>query len=182
MSDWPVQVLRSTARQNIIAAGGPLIGARDLTETAASGTWPTANVARFYPYISDEWRLVTQMWCHNGTAVAGKIDMGIYDAGRGRLVNKGLTTQEGVSTLQVLNIADTWLEPGALYYFAITCTSITAQFIRGTAGAANRQRGAGCAQQNLGSELELPATATFAVIESSFVPLFGASVSRKAVV
>lgn len=180
MGDFSTQILRSSPRQVLIAAAGPIIGTNDLLETAASAVYPAANRALYYPIIIDQPVTVTQMWCHNGATVKGKVDLGIYDAAFNRIVNKGLTAQAGENTIQLLDIADTLLMPG-LYYFAITSTSAEATFFRGTA-AAVRQRAGGVSQKTLAGEEELPATVSTTAPASAFVPLFGASLSDAAVI
>ena len=180
MSDFPAQLIRSAPRQVINAGGGVHIGSIDLAESAAAASYPAANRALYFPILIDRFCKITQMWCFNGTVEKGKIDMGIYDEAKNRLVNKGLTTQTGTSTLQLLDITDTTLVPG-LYYFAITATSTETTFFRGVINVL-KQRAHGVQQQALGAEVELPTTATFANPASTYIPVFGASLSDAAVI
>jgi hypothetical protein len=181
VSDFSTQLLRSAPRLNLIAASSPLIGIAQIDETAASAVYPAANRALYYPVLIDTPMTFTQMATYNGATAKGKIDVGIYDETFERLVNIGLTAQSGTSTLQLFNIADTTVNPG-LFYFAITCTSAEATFLRGTVSGIRQQAG-GVFQQALGSEVELPKTATPAggPLSSSYIPLFFASANDAAV-
>lgn len=180
MSDFATQLVRSPPL-GLIVAGSIWPDAIENVPTGESATYPATNRALYYPFLVDLPCTATQMFTYNGTAVAGKVDVGIYDEVWKRLVNIGLTTQAGTSTLQLFNITDLALAPGFRYYMALTCTSTTATFLRGTA-AALRQQAGGVQQQNLGAELALPETATPANPVSAYIPLFGISFNAAGIV
>lgn len=138
---------------------------------AAGGAWSspagTTGLALYFPFQLPAATVATQMWWHNGSSVAGNIDAGIYDAEGTRLVSTGAVAQSGASAVQLADITDTALIPGA-YYFALS-TSSTGQIY---ALSLNRgvSRLAGILQQTASAH-PLPATATFAV-PSADRPIF----------
>lgn len=131
----------------------------------AGAVWPSANLALYMPVLVTE-RVTVY---HMGTEVttqAGNIDVGIYDEALNRLVNAG-TTATAVAGIQDLDIADTAIGPG-LVYFAMVCDSTTAAFRRISADGV-LLRTCGMAQQALGSA-SLPSSATFAANANGYVP------------
>lgn len=132
--------------------------------SAASAVYPTANRALFYPVFCQEPFTARFMGIANGTAVAGNVDVGIYDVLGNRLVSSGSVAQAGTSTVQTFNIADTDI-PMGWYFLAVACSSTTAQFMR--MSAANQLLRAHCVMQ-MDTALPLPATATFAALASSY--------------
>lgn len=140
------------------------------TPAPASGTWPTANRAFYYPFTINRGLTVTRMWMINGAVVSGNVDIGIYNSSQARLVSMGSTAQAGVNAMQVFNVTDTVLTPG-LYYLALNMSSATGTVILAiVAGFADLAMG--YYSQAVGA-VTLPATATWAASTAGIVPLFG---------
>lgn len=139
----------------------------------ASATWPTANLAIYVPFALDESVTVVKGFWHNGGAVSGNVDIGIYNEAGTKQVSIGSTAQSGTDVIQEVNIADTPLTAGR-YYMALACDNTTATFRRVGAGAtAEITKTFGIAQQ--ASAFALPASATLAVPAQTYLPLFGFS-------
>lgn len=136
----------------------------------ASAVWPAANRAIYIPFELDRAMLVTQMYCQNGATTAGNVDVGIYAGDGTRRVSSGSTAQSGTNAVQTFDITDTWLGPG-VYYMALASDSGSATFFRLAHGAPNDWLVWGGLQQ--AAAFPLPATATFAVNTTIYLPAFG---------
>lgn len=138
-----------------------------------SAVWPTANKAFYYPFLVTEapWT-VRRIGVRNGTAVSGNLDVGVYDSEGNRLVSSGSTAQAGTSATQWLDVTDTTLLPG-LYYLALALDNVTGTFVRLASLTADQLRSMGVFVQT--SAFPLPASATFAVADAAYVPVFFAS-------
>lgn len=123
----------------------------------ASATYPSANLAIFYPVRVTRAFTVAQLFVLNGATVSGNIDVGIYDSAGTRLVSSGSTAQSGTNAVQAFNIADTLLAAG-WYYLAVAMDNITGTLQRNTAGSFVMTASLGIGQQ--ASAFPLPATAT----------------------
>lgn len=139
-------------------------------DSHAGAAWPAANRAIYIPFELDRPMLVTQMYTINGGTVSGNLDVGIYTADGTRLVNKGSTAQTGATAIQAFDITDTYLDRGA-YFMALAMDNTTGQIFRLNPGGANDFLVWGGLQQ--ASAFALPATATFAVNTTQYIPFFG---------
>jgi hypothetical protein len=131
--------------------------------------WGTANLAFFYPIMLPDSCMVTKMFWHNGTTVAGTVDIGWFSQEGGRIVSTGPQTQAGVSVTQVIDITDTALPPGPLY-LGLLCSNATATFWAVGAAAVFNAMLLGVYQQAVGSGT-LPNPAVFASIGNAGIPL-----------
>lgn len=147
--------------------GGVSLGAG--AAFAASANWITANRAISCPVIIERSMVVVKMFCLNGTAVSGNLDIGIYDSSGTLLVSSGSTAQAGTSTIQSFDIADTTLSAG-IYYMAMVMDNGTGTVARSNA-TATACGGGGQLQQN--TAFPLPNPATWAANGSAFIPLIG---------
>jgi len=136
-------------------------------QTPATGA-PVANLAYIFPFSVSDPYPVANGFVVNGTAVAGNVDVGIYDTAGNRLISSGATAQSGTSTIQLLPMSYT-LAPG-LYYCAFSASSGSANFLRWPASSV-WFRIAGHFQQSTAHPL--PATATFAAAAQNDIPIFG---------
>lgn len=139
-----------------------------------SAVW-TANLLIFIPLILNESLLVAQFFWHNGTAVNGSTDVGIYDeAGTTRIRSSGPTTNAGTSVLQVVDIADFYLPAGKRLWLALGCDSGTQTFFRAdVTGNANSLDYWGVKQQAAGWSTGLPSSVTLNTPTVANVPNFG---------
>lgn len=164
----------------------PLISTLDYTSafilqgTGLSGQfYPTANKAYYIPVLLTYTVIATKLFCINDTAVAGNIDLGIYNIDGTRIVSTGSTAQAGTSQSQSISITPTTLGPG-LIYLAIASSSTSAAFVCMKNAAAHFAQFFGGYEQL--TALPLPAAATFASSSSFFVPLIGFTVAPNTLV
>lgn len=168
MADFPVL----TQDHNLVtissvsdeAIGTELIG----QATASPAVWPAANRAMYVPFTVPAPFTVVKMGVLNGGAVAGNLDVGIYDDQQNRIVSSGSTAQSGASTAQSVDITDTLLLPGT-YYMALAMDGTTATTLRmsppvpllGSFGLLSQS-----------TAFPLPATATFAAVQDPYLSVF----------
>lgn len=137
----------------------------------SSGAWPTANKAIFVPFVINTNCTVKKMFVVNGATASGNLDIGIYNEDGTKLVSSGSTAQSGTNGLQVIDVTDTPLSPGA-YYMALAMNGITGTMFKYTAGTGAQMSQLGVYQQT--TAFPLPATATFATGSSSDrIPMLG---------
>jgi hypothetical protein len=136
VSDWPALQLPpppiltpfSPDSLGLVLANSGVSG----MQVIASGTWPFANRAYFYPFTLPGFATVYQLLFWVGATSAGNIDVGIYDDEKNRLVSAGSTAMSAtVNTWQELNVTDTPLPPGE-YLLAAVASSSTGTFMRNT--------------------------------------------------
>lgn len=140
----------------------------------AVAAWPSANRAMYVPFVVETPFLAQMMFVLNGT-VAGNVDVGIYNDEGKRIVSKGTTAQAGATLLQSFDITDTVLLPG-VYYMAMASDSASGQYMRWSINASattGAQMAASMGVLQQASAFVLPATATFAVAQDSYVPDIG---------
>ena len=157
------------------AMGRQLLYTAQLSSTAST-VWPGANRGIFYPFTLSEPRTVKQMWCYNGSAVAGSIDMGVYTAAGARLVNMGNgVSQATTSDLQYLDVTDTVLPPFVTLYagLALTDASTATVTCMVASSSLSQYRASGVVQMASAYSSGLVASATFATLTTNTLPLFG---------
>ena len=169
---WPGSFTRKVHLSSYIVAGTYFrIGSGlPYINSHASAAWPAANRAIYLAFELDVPMLVTQMYSLNGATANGTLDVGIYAADGTRLVSNGSVTQTGPNAIQAFNIADTYLDRGA-FWMALALSSGTGTIFRLNHGVAGDWLIWGGLQQD--TALPLPATATFAVNTTQYLPLFG---------
>jgi len=142
------------------------------SEAPASGAWGVANGAIAFPIWLTEPFWVRSLWVANGAAVAGNLDMGIYDEKFRKILSCGATAQAGVSVLQRVAVPVRTLEAGQ-YWIALVKDDVVGRVMRQTSLPAPCQGAA----MGLGMAAAYPLPATFVGLESSavYVPVFGIS-------
>lgn len=138
----------------------------------ASTAWPTAKKVLYLPFELRAPFPVSKLWWLNGAAVSGNLDMGIYSGDGTLLLNVGSTAQSGTSTLQSAAPNVTPLLLPDSYYFALVFDNITSTVLRQADTLNAYANLKGMAMQTL-ANLPLPATVTFASINTSFIPICG---------
>lgn len=136
---------------------------------SASTVWPAASTAIFVPFSVATPFLIQKVFVQNGATVAGNVDIGVYTTGGSLLAHTGATAQAGVSSTQEIALS-LHLNPGQ-YYMALVSDSATATVIAHNAAIAALWRACGVYQMATASPL--PATATFAVMAQTLMPIFG---------
>ena len=136
----------------------------------ASALWPSANLAIAVPYRLDDRITVRRLWLNNGTAVAGNVDIGIYDRSWNLLVSAGSTAQAGTGTLQYFDVTDTVIGPGLIYIAASCSDAATATAVRFAHPVASSRA---CGIVQMAAALALPATFVPAIMAQVYVPHAG---------
>lgn len=163
--------LRATPPANTLSSVGlNSIGAVVLNSglTSASTAWPSANRTIYVPLFIDRTVTITQMFAYNGATASGNTDIGIYDQGGTRLVSMGATAQSGTSQIQLFNITDTTLTPGA-YFMGMSNSGTTGTYFRAALGV-TVMGVSGCYQD----ASSLPSSMGFTSPASAYLPIFGA--------
>lgn len=177
MPDFPIPL--AAINSIVIAPNSPeSLGVACLHDSnPAVAVFPSANRAIFIPFnVYHHPITIKQICVFNGATVSGNIDVGVYDLGGAKIVSIGSTAQAGASAYQAFNITDTVLYKGQ-YYLACAMDNTTGTLYRwGHNVAELRSFGL----QQMASAFPLPATATFAVVASAYMPLIRAD--RRAVI
>jgi len=175
MPDFPVlrmpapPIITPWSLESVSGVDSPIF---EITARPASATWPTANLAIFVPFMLYEQFIAVKMAIYNGAAVAtDNADAGIYLPNGTKVVSSGSLATAGANAIQELDITDTTLAPG-LYYMALALAGITGA-IFATAPSFEHCRSSGIF--TMAAAFPLPATATFAGMTVSYLPLFGVS-------
>ncbi len=144
--------------------------------TGGSATYPAlyssalgANRARFVPFRLSSNFVVANAFMFNGSAVAGNIDIGVYDAAGTKLGSTGSTAQSGTDQIQTIALSLV-LSPG-LFYLAMMNDNATCTCHISNWAVAAYVKMYGTAIQDVA--FPLPATATFATNPGSSLLLFG---------
>lgn len=167
MADWPVQS-QGFNRPVIATLSSAGVPTDNLGSSTASRAWPTANKAMYCPIRIYRPVTITQMFCLNGSAVSGNIDMAVYDEAGNRLCTNGGTAQTGIGVTQTLDVTDTLLLPGR-YYWAMAADNTTTTVYGTAASITTSSRLSGLYEQT--SAYPLPSTATLTASTTNFVPL-----------
>jgi hypothetical protein len=150
-------------------------GSTALMQTGStSSTWPSANLAIYVPVtIPDRASFASlRAFFVNASAVAGNVDVGIYDEAWARIASTGAVAQAGTAVVQDLAALAAVLAPGR-YYLAASCSSASATNYTLTGFVAGELAALGLAQQ--ATAHPLPATATPVAYAQTILPSFGIS-------
>jgi len=132
------------------------------------GAWPAANRALLIPFVLPRTATAYKIHVGNGGTVSGNLDAGIYSAAGALLVSIGSTANAGTNVYQSLDIADTQLTGGTLYYVALVFDNATATPLRSQTNA-RVLAGLGVREKATSFPLPDPLTGT-AVPTSNYVP------------
>lgn len=162
--------LHTFTRWGALRESSAIIG----SQTPVSIAWPVADTAFYLPvWIPFPYPVERVFWINGSSTTSVNMDFGIYNADGTRIYSTGSTAEGTVSVPQYTTPAtDILLSPGR-YYFALACSSVTAN--RGgqgsLAGTTARLRLAGVLQQ--ATALPLPATMTPAAVANVCMPICG---------
>lgn len=135
-----------------------------------SAAWPTANKAFFYPFLVEESGFtIAQLGWVNGTAVSGNVDAGVYDLNGNRKISTGSTAQSGTTAIQLVDVADTGIDPG-IYFIALVLDNTTGTVHR-TSNPTNAlwHRTMGCFEA--ATSFPLPSSVSKTAIATNTVPM-----------
>jgi hypothetical protein len=148
-----------------------LASADDSISDVTDVLYPQANMAIYIPFFLQHPMVFDRLFSENGDVVSGNIDVGIYDAGKRRIVSAGSTVQTGTAGTQLFDVGSFTLGPG-LYFMATALDNITGKFMALTfTSGLGVYKSLGIYQQS--SAFPLPATATFATPTQNYLPLIG---------
>lgn len=167
MPDFPSVPLLGGLHTQGIGGFGPCGVSSGLNAIpSASTAWPAANRAIFVPVRIPVPVTVYYLSTGGGTGTTGNFDLGIYDAFGNKIVSLGSTAKAVASSELLGDITDTFLGPG-LYYLAMAADSTDAYqaVAPGNIGIAKM-----FGVREMETAFPLPATATFATIQASYVP------------
>lgn len=102
------------------------IGVASIDPAAASTAWFSANDPCAFPFRLSEPTTVKKLGWVNGSAAGGGVDIGVYSDAWVRLVSAGAQTGSGNSLWQWIDVTDTVLSGGQLYYLAMSRDNTTA--------------------------------------------------------
>lgn len=176
MGDWPTRVASpsATGMLSTLTEGcaiPDIIYA--LNSSVGTAVWGNAGGAYFVPITIGFPLTIYRMAIQVGTSAAGNVDAGIYDYLGNQLVAAG-PVAIGSSGVQVFNITDTPLNPGAYYLSAWCSTVTTATFLRASPGGQVIKSIGMMEQLGLGG---LPSPATLS-LGTGFVPVITASYAQ----
>lgn len=132
--------------------------------------WPASNDAYIVPFRIAEPFNAQWAWVHNGNAVNGNLDIGIYDEHFNRLVSSGSTAQAGINVVQAINITDTLL-PTGVYFLALAMDNIVGEVMRFDAIAVNYALFAGIG--GMANAFPLPDPFVIATAPDEDIPIYG---------
>jgi len=136
--------------------------------TIVSDVGMAANSAAFVPFHIVAPITAQKLFCYNGAAPTGNIDIGIYNESGTLLVSIGSTAQSGTNALQVFDIVDAII-PAGRHYLAVGVSSASATIFGVQPNAAFCQA---MGMAYMAAAFVLPATVTLATAKA-FVPIIG---------
>jgi hypothetical protein len=139
----------------------------------ATLAYPATNLAIYVPFFLTVPTIFQLAGWHNGSAISGNVDVGLYGAKGVRIASIGSTAQSGTTTSQQAALASPVQLGAGLYFMAMACDNTTAQFFAMGFGGLGFCQGSGIFQQ--ASAFPLPAQATFAIPTQDYLPKFGFS-------
>lgn len=148
------------------------VGPSRASGTGISSAVLVANQAILMPFVLNRQMTAYKLGISNGTAVAGNVDIGIYNSAFARQVSIGSTAAAGTNVVQEFNIADTLLAPG-LYYLAVAANTGAGMNFNtyGIAGPASTNVAKGLGIVQMAAAFPLPATITPAIPTYNVFPL-----------
>lgn len=93
----------------------------------SSQTYAGNGALYAYPFRLNVSVTIVEMFCVNGAAVSGNLELAILNADGSIVVQTGSTAQSGTNSIQVIDITDTTLSAGQ-YFLAISVDNTTATF------------------------------------------------------
>jgi hypothetical protein len=161
MSDFPAQAETTPVGILSFLDTAPEIGS---FSTVSGRIWPVASKAIFLPVTIDYPITILSLSFLTGANITANLDLGIYDFAGNRIVSSGSVTQPVASTIQVVDIVDTLLNPG-YYFLASVFDNIVSNPTAYGASATSLAHFGVC---EMASAFPLPTTATYSRITSSY--------------
>lgn len=145
-----------------------------------SQNYIAANVVVYIPFFVREAITITKLWWPNGAAVAGNIDVGVYNDAGTLQISTGTTVVAGISQVQTVDVTDTTIARGRYYLAIVSDTSGVTQKVMAVLPAAGIAQSLGLLEQ---AAVTLPlatnaSPATFAKYTRAFIPVVGLMATR----
>ena len=110
----------------------------NLVNQLSSDPWPSNNLALYYPINLPGDFLTGYLWTMNGSAAAGNIDVGVFDARTGaKMFSSGSTAMAGTTVVQKITLAKPKLLKSGAYYLGLSCSTTGAAFYDNLVWATN---------------------------------------------
>lgn len=106
-----------------------------IVASAISTGLPAANDPYAFPFRLSECVFVNEFLLANGSAAGGNFDMGIYTSAWARVVSTGSTAATLNNLFEIVNVTDTKLNPGVVYYLVLVRDNATANRQRSFSGS-----------------------------------------------
>ena len=137
---------------------------------AATGVWPSANLAIYVPIRVPSRIVVAKLWFASFSTGTGNVDMAVYDAAGAAVISATNAAKGAATAEQVFDVTDTAIGPG-LYYIGLSSDSATDTFLYMNWAA---PLPAAWGVRTEASAYPLPATATWVVSQTlATVPVMG---------
>lgn len=163
--------LRGPAALFVVDSLGTFGAVPAINGSMASGIFPAANRVIYIPFRLPQPLVVQQLYCINGSAVSGNVDVGVYTLDGTKILSSGSTAQAGTNQKQLFNVTDTLLGIGA-YYMGLTLDNITGTFFRFAPTVQAVLTMFGLLAENPAG-FGLPANASFASLADAYYPQCG---------
>jgi hypothetical protein len=129
--EWPDHV--GSSRERIVHQASPEFGVANMIAATANGAatnaWPSANKPVAIPFRVFIGMSVYQLgWLNGSGTMTDGFDIGVYDASWNRKVSGGGTTRSGASTVQWVDVTDTFLPVGKYYLVGAGNGTTASQF------------------------------------------------------
>ena len=138
---------------------------------AVSTAWGTGNKCLYVPFWLSKPFQVVKLLAHNGSAVNGNLDIGVFDADGNAVIGIAAAAQTGTNVWQEFDVTDQWLQP-EMYFWGIQNTGTTGTIMMWASLVHSATAGV---LEELKADANLPTTATFAKLTAAGAPLVGMS-------
>jgi hypothetical protein len=138
----------------------------------AAASWGTADLVELVPFtVTRNFTVATVFW-YNGSAVAGSVQVGVYDSSFNLVFACTPASQAGVNALQLVSVTPALLIPGQ-YFLALGASLSTATFFRSSLSVTNRYRALGALQAT--ASFPMPASVSPVAVTGLGPRLYGIS-------
>lgn len=162
---------------SVVAIGHDMCAGASVNPTAGSN-WPSTNRGIFVPFSLPVAATLRKVWWGNGGTLSGNADCGVYSSFEGQpktlLVSSGATALSGTNAVQSVDVADTPLDAGVLYYMCLALGTTGDRIQRYSAPVQDLMTLMGVCQAS--SMMPLTSNPTIEAVGAAFLPQFGITI------